>query len=399
MHGEFFVFERPGEPPTRAQRLPLGETAGRNEAWLRDTLFASPAILPIGDIDASFAPLVPLCRELRTEAGPVDICYVNPNGLLTLVECKLWRNPEARRKVVAQVLDYARAMSRWSYSDLQRQVSIATGKAGNVPFETVREISPNLREDRFADSVTRMMRSGRFLLLIAGDGIREDVAAMAELINRNASLGFSFGLIEVALFDMGGDTLAVQPRITARTHLIERTVVLVGRGTADVRFEEPEEPHLETSDREPGRRSSSRAGEFAEWWKPLLQMRFEDPDQPSPKLFYPNNIRAALPWPGTWVTAYNSKDNAGVFFAGNERPLADAFASIEADFDELRADLPAGTEIGHARQSGSFAIITKRPQNTFSNDEERKAWLEATMRRYLAALRPILKQRLATETD
>jgi hypothetical protein len=100
-------------------------------------LFSNPMILPTQDIDPSFAPLVPLCTELRTEAAPLDIAYINQDGRLTLVECKLWRNPEARRKVVAQVLDYARAISQWSYSDLQRQVSQATGRKGNIPYENV----------------------------------------------------------------------------------------------------------------------------------------------------------------------------------------------------------------------------------------------------------------------
>jgi hypothetical protein len=230
MYGDFFMVERAGEPVQRASKLPFGETRGRNEAWLRDLLFNHPEVLPISDIDPSFGPLLPLCRELRTEAGPLDLAFVNPAGRLTLVECKLWRNPEARRKVVAQVLDYARAIARWSYSDLQRQVSAATGKQGNLPFEVLRTMMPDAIESHFIDSVTQTMRTGRFLLLIAGDGIREDVGALAELINRNAALGFSFGLIEVALYGLGGRQeggLAIQPRVVAKTQLIERGVVVL----------------------------------------------------------------------------------------------------------------------------------------------------------------------------
>src|SRR5215207_1223792 len=218
MYGDFFLIDRPGEPVRRATKLPFGDTRGRNEAWLRDLLLAHPEVLPISDIDPSFGPLLPLCRELRTEAGPLDLAFINPAGRLTLVECKLWRNPEGRRKVVAQVLDYARVIARWSYSDLQRQVSVATGRQGNIPFETAQSMMPGLIEHHFTDAVTQTMRSGRFLLLIAGDGIREDVGALAELINRNAAAGFSFGLVEVALYDLGGGGLAVQPRVTARTH-------------------------------------------------------------------------------------------------------------------------------------------------------------------------------------
>ena len=118
MHGDFFLLERGGRVSSKAQRLPLGETRGRNEAWLRDTLFANPDLLPIGDIEPVYGPLLPLCIELRTPAGPIDIAFINPAGRLTLVECKLWRNSEARRKVVAQILDYARTVKSWSYADL-----------------------------------------------------------------------------------------------------------------------------------------------------------------------------------------------------------------------------------------------------------------------------------------
>ena len=168
MYGDFFFLERETEAAVRAERLAFGETSGRNEAWLRDTLFAHPELLPVREIDPAFVPLIPLCKELRTEAGPLDAAFINPHGRLTLVECKLWRNPEARRKVVAQVLDYARAISRWSYSDLQRQVSAATGKKGNIPYESARVFAPSLQESRFVDDTYNAMRSGRFLLLIAG---------------------------------------------------------------------------------------------------------------------------------------------------------------------------------------------------------------------------------------
>jgi hypothetical protein len=70
MYGDFFLFEREGAPIRRAQRLAFGETSGRDETWLRDTLLANPEVLPVRDVDPSFGPLIPLCRELRTEAGP-----------------------------------------------------------------------------------------------------------------------------------------------------------------------------------------------------------------------------------------------------------------------------------------------------------------------------------------
>ena len=73
-----------GEP---LRRVSLTD-AEYNEAWLQDLLFRSPQLLPIAEIEPVFAPLIPVCKELPTGAGPIDLMFVNGEGLLTLVECK-----------------------------------------------------------------------------------------------------------------------------------------------------------------------------------------------------------------------------------------------------------------------------------------------------------------------
>jgi hypothetical protein len=138
MYGNLVLLDK-AEKLEKGERIYLGDLPGKNEAWLRDTLFQNPEIIPIDDIDATFGPLVPLCKELHTDAGPIDAAFINRHGRLTIVECKLWKNPQARREVVAQTLDYVSALANWSYADLQRQVSAALGKKGNMPFELVQK--------------------------------------------------------------------------------------------------------------------------------------------------------------------------------------------------------------------------------------------------------------------
>jgi hypothetical protein len=308
--------------------------------------------------------------------------------------------------VVAQVLDYARAIARWSYSDLQRQVSAATGKQGNVPFEVVQGAVPEAIENHFIDSVTQTMRSGRFLLLIAGDGIREDVGALAELINRNAALGFSFGLVEIALYDLGGSEdggLAIQPRVVAKSQLIERGVVVLRNGATDEYLgpvDDEDDGALREGQRAAGmengadRRAgeSPRHAEYRRWWQPVLDMTFDDPDQEPPKLFFPNNVRAQLPWPGTWVTAYNSTITCGVFLAGREGPLLEAWERLAPDLDMIAAELPNGTKAGTVRSSGDIGILTDRKIGEFANDDAKRDWLRNTLNAYVNALRPRLRR-------
>ena len=96
-----------------------------SEQWVQDLLYRFPHALPAAEIDASFAGLIPACREMNTSAGAIDVLYVTPNGRLVLLEAKLWRNPESRRKVIGQILDYAKELSKWKYETLDAAVRAA----------------------------------------------------------------------------------------------------------------------------------------------------------------------------------------------------------------------------------------------------------------------------------
>jgi hypothetical protein len=135
-----------------------------SEAYIQALVHEHPACLPIAEIDAMFSGPVPICTELNTPAGPIDNFMVTPSGLPVLVECKLWRNPEARREVVSQILDYAKELSRWSSSDVQREVSHRLKRAGNPLLDMVRAVDPEVDERQFNDALTANLRRGRFLL-------------------------------------------------------------------------------------------------------------------------------------------------------------------------------------------------------------------------------------------
>ncbi len=189
-------------------------------------LFAAHNLLPVEEIEPTFAGVVPVCRELVTDAGPLDLMLINQHGLLTFVECKLWRNPEARRKVVGQILDYAQEISRWSYEDLDAAVRKANGSTGRSLWEIARDKFGLDSEATYIDRVTKHLRNGTFLLLIVGDGIRENTEAIASYLNQYAGLGFALGLVEQQIFRLpGSENLLVQPRVLAKTVEIGRLIV------------------------------------------------------------------------------------------------------------------------------------------------------------------------------
>lgn len=386
MYGEFIIVDQPGTITAKWKRLPLGETSGRNEAWLRDLLINNPEILPVHDIDSAYGPLIPLCTELRTDAGPADAAFINHDGKLTIVETKLWRNPEARRKVVAQALDYARALATWSYSDLQRQVSSRLGRPGNVPFQLANAVHSELEEKSFVDATTRSLQAGRFLLMIVGDGIREDVEALAELINRNAATAFQLAVVEAALYDAGNHSVAVQMRVLMKTQLLERFVILpapIGTEKLDVLDD------IEDGQSGPSQ-ASPRSPDIRAWWEPILNMEFDDPDQPSPT--YGNNyVRARLPWTGLSISAYReaSSDDTGVFIGGATQARKSFF---EAAFEDLKAlaSQIEGCEVHLEGAGGKPDFYVIRKGKDFESDDQHRKWIMGLMNRFSNELRPLI---------
>ena len=69
-----------------------------DEAWLRDFIFAHQQVLPINEIEPVFDLLIPVCTELRTNAGPAEILFINDAGLLSWLNVSFGRTlrPEER---------------------------------------------------------------------------------------------------------------------------------------------------------------------------------------------------------------------------------------------------------------------------------------------------------------
>ena len=201
----------------------------RDEKFLQKLIFENPRLLPIEEIRPEFLELCPLCRELETGVGPIDAVFVNERGMLTLVECKLWKNPEARRKVVGQILDYAQAMSRWTFKDFDNEV-FKSGKSGKTTIERVKDYFSidDFDEVSFIDSISRNLRNGNFLLLIVGDGIKEGIEEIGDFLKNKASLSFSLAFVEQVFYKFPGgnhDEWLVSPRVLCKTKELVRAVI------------------------------------------------------------------------------------------------------------------------------------------------------------------------------
>ena len=206
-----------------------------DETWLQELLRRYPNLLPTAEIETIFSPLVPIGREVGTSVGAIDNLFISQRGYLVMVETKLWRNPEARRDVLAQAIDYGASLSKWTFEQLDQITKKYTTCYENQEMGLTAWVGSHFGpleggEEYFEDIVNKNLRLGRFLTLIVGDRIRQSVIDMMTHVNNYPHLAMNVALIELACYRLQKNDnwpLVIVPNLLARTQIVERSVVQV----------------------------------------------------------------------------------------------------------------------------------------------------------------------------
>ena len=385
------------------ERVNLHEGAGATgpsmaESSVRDWIFRNPDCIPMNSIRPGAGDLVAVCREfpLRKSGSSVrvDMFGVTRHGHPVLVECKLWRNPQARREVIAQILEYAALLRRLSYSDLtatlkgQADFTDAldnryglSSKNPNPLYDLVAKISSGAStETEFTDTAASSLERGEIELIVAGDGIREDTAAIAEHLRDH---GARLTLLELQAWKDASNRLLLVPHIPFRTE-IQRQRVLVDEAGRPLSVEEPHDDRTAPTS-EAG--NEVRATNRVFWDRFIEEVRFDHPDQSRPTHGGQNYVRIKLPYPGRWITAWRSvKGEMGFFLAQVENSnLEDLVEDADAIKRETGLDaltICAGEERGVAK----LEITVPAP----ADDIKQLEWLIDIANRLVNAIRPRL---------
>lgn len=391
------------EAVTVLERLPLGGEGAKkyNEDWLQKILFEQPSALPINEIDPSFQNLVPVCRELNSPAGPIDVLYATPEGKLVILEAKLWRNPEARRKVIGQILDYAKELGRWSYEDLQREVAQATrnqtGKAQEL-YNIVKTQYPETLEAQFIDAISRNLKRGEFLLLIVGDGIHEGVAAIADFLENHGTLHFTFGMVEMAIYRVDDDNLMIQPRVLAQTVIVKRTVItlespdMIAREAADIENEEIDE-------------LNDNQKFYKDFWTELIgSLNLDYKAQRLPNVTKKGCIYLQMPPNnGSWLTVYFSQKDreVGVFLTFFKGKAGDVIYSHLLE-QRRQIDSEISMPVDWESKDGKHRVLVKINFPDLKSAGYREAirtWFSDQINRFVNTFRPRIERIVEENLD
>ncbi|HAN78671.1 MAG TPA: hypothetical protein DCQ31_13370 [Bacteroidales bacterium] len=217
-----------------------------DENWIQEIIYQNPNLLPTSEIEPVFGNQISIGREISTNAGFIDNLFINSDGYITLVETKLWRNPEARREVVAQIIDYAKELNKWDFQKLDNSVRVSSQKYNQTNEGIIEILSKydTIDEKELIDNAEKNLRKGRFLLLIVGDGIRENVQDMVEYLSQMPQLYFTLALVELQIFKTEIENREIRliiPNIITRTKEITRAIIRIeGVNPEQIKVEVPE---------------------------------------------------------------------------------------------------------------------------------------------------------------
>ena len=302
---------------------------------------------------------------------------------------------------VGQILDYAKELASWEYVDLQRKVSRALKRKGNVPYELVRAQAPDVAEPTFVDNVSRHLKRGEFLLLIIGDGIHEGVENIVQFVQSHSGLHFNLALVEAALYRDTANRVIVQPRVLIRTEVIRRVVHEGG--------------YLEDLTAEDGNVDDTRSDQQREnirfWTAVLHEYTFSDVNVDVPEVTKHSVLRIKVRRSGfggyglPFVGFLDRRDSIiGCYLTnrGDVQPGAEVYVEVEQSMDELRDEL--GDELEQwENKEGRPRIGFSRPvefpfpreDSTSREFEEAVQWMRDRLDRLVSTVHPKVQRMIS----
>ena len=204
---------------------PLEETPFPREADIQRLIAAHPEVLA-GEAMTPAEPrrwlLVDVEVPVPDSAGGarwfLDVLLLDQDARPTLVEVKRGSNPEVRREVLGQMLDYvAHAERYWPVGTLRERSEAAhDGREGGFEGALAALLGEDEPDaDAFWERVDANLRAANLRLLFAADGIPDELARVVEFLNAQMAT------VEVLAVDIrrfaGGDAATLVPRVIGRT--------------------------------------------------------------------------------------------------------------------------------------------------------------------------------------
>ncbi len=401
--GNLTLINEQNKTASKFKRVKIINNSEFDENWLQEKIYNDTSLLEVIDPAYEKIKIVPLCREFSLHNGVsnvfLDILAITETGKLILVECKLWKNPQARREVIAQIVEYATLLKSLSYSDFSARLKkfIKSDDQDPIAYK-FKSLDIEFDEAQIIDRISESLKSGRFQLVIAGDGIRSDLINITNTINQGSFFS-DLTLLEICIFENKEKNIILLPKVPSKTEIVTKTVIITGEGTPMTIEEEISEESDSgiTRKRDEVKKENNR--EF--WTKIIKEIKIEHPDQEPPRHGGNNWIKLPMPSPLKWITAYRARDDSyGVFirFAMDE-DSDKIYQFLENNIKYFKDEIDASLSLEYVKNKKKnwdngiwLSINTRNTDIDLSTYELQKNWIQKNVNGFTNALRGILSK-------
>lgn len=176
-----------------------------DEAALQRLLVDTPDLLP------GVGPAVAVA-EFSLPSGSADVVVVEPSGDVTVVECKLGSNREARRAVVGQVLSYASRMSLLGVEEFEDRFSQGGRPLPDRLATLCADIGIEWDPERYRETLAKRLADGPMRVIVAVDSVSDELRTIIEFLNRRTTGGLEVLALEMEIA-RDGEIEILLPRV------------------------------------------------------------------------------------------------------------------------------------------------------------------------------------------
>jgi hypothetical protein len=186
------------------------------ETELQELLYKFPEIiLSIPEFELDFEEIAIKYREYSTTHGPIDVLYITKNANILLIETKLIKNPESIRTVVAQTIDYIKALTIDGCENIK-----------NKNCKNMQIIDDFVFDDKFLHLLNKNISTGNIYGIIIGDDIHPNLLGLIDSIQSAPHLAFNISLAKIETYEYNKQLL-ISAKIVENTKEIERSVIKI----------------------------------------------------------------------------------------------------------------------------------------------------------------------------
>ena len=207
------------------------------EEELKELIELNPRLLPL-----SCSPhLTVLGREVYIGNCLIDVLAVESTGRPVVIEAKLASNYEARRRVVAQLLEYGAVLMGIDASELEDgpRLSSVADRGHDTIYQSVSgEPSSNAPdEDSFYSTMQAHLDRGDFRLVLVLDDAPLALLRIVHYLDKISADAVTIDLITVRMYDVDGARVVLTERVVPDPEELSISLAPTATGSSPVRSE------------------------------------------------------------------------------------------------------------------------------------------------------------------